>query len=417
MITVFGLGFVGLTTAVGFADKGYKVFGIDKDEDRKNILKAGRIPFAEIGLDKALERNLNKRFFVCENTNQAIKESEYIFFCVGTPYGENGQADLKYLYSAVEDAINTVKSLNDDRFRILIIKSTIPPSTTKEKIFKFIESHGLKVGEDIGLANNPEFLREGFCWEDFMNPDRIVIGTEEDRTKHMLEDLYKPFNAPVFTVNYNTGEFIKYLSNTLLATLISYSNEMSLIADKIGEIDVAKSFRILHMDKRLNGSKIASYIYPGCGYGGYCLPKDTSAIYALVKNKGFDPMILKNVMDTNEKMSEFICKKISEKAGKKDKIGILGLSFKPNSDDVRDTPAAKIIRELKNSGYENIYAYDPIAISEFKKYYPDVKINYVELYDEIIDKCDIFVIVTAWDEFKNIRNLTDKPVIDGRYML
>ncbi len=417
MITVFGLGFVGLTTAVGFADKGYKVFGIDTDENRKNILKSGKIPFAEAGLDKALERNLNKSFFICENINQAVKESEYIFFCVGTPYGENGQADLKYLYSAVENAIKAMKSINDGKFRVLIIKSTIPPSTTTEKIFPFIESHGLKVGKDVGLANNPEFLREGFCWEDFTNPDRIVIGTEEDRTKHMLESLYKPFNAPIFTVNYNTGEFIKYLSNTLLATLISYSNEMSLIADKIGEIDVANSFRILHMDKRLSGSKIASYIYPGCGYGGYCLPKDTNAIYALTKNKGFDPLILKNVIETNDKISDFICRKVMEKANKNDRIGILGLSFKPNSDDVRDTPAIKIIRNLKKNGYENICAYDPIAIQEFKKHYPDVNVDYLNSYKDIINESKLLVIVTAWNEFKNIRSLTDKPVIDGRYML
>ncbi|MGC9219668.1 MAG: UDP binding domain-containing protein, partial [Athalassotoga sp.] len=205
--------------------------------------------------------------------------------------------------------------------------------------------------------------------------------------------------------------------NTLLATLISYSNEMSLIADKIGEIDVANSFRILHMDKRLSGSKIASYIYPGCGYGGYCLPKDTNAIYALTKNKGFDPLILKNVIETNDKITDFICRKVMEKANKDDRIGILGLSFKPNSDDVRDTPAIKIIRDLKKHGYENICAYDPIAIQEFKNYYPDVDVDYLNSYKDIINESKVLVIVTAWNEFKNIRNLTDKPVIDGRYML
>ena len=281
VITVFGLGFVGLTTAVGFAEKGIKVYGIDVNEERTAVIREGRLPFFEPGLDEALVRNLNKTFFVTENVMQAVAESDCIYYCVGTPYGEGGQADLTYLYSAVE---STLSGIQDEKFRVLVTKSTIPPSTTKEKIVPFVEEKGFQVGRQIGIANNPEFLREGYCWDDFMNADRIVLGISDSRSEEILRRLYAGFDIPVFAVSLNTGEFIKYLSNTLLATLISYSNEMSVMADTVGDIDVAGAFRILHMDKRWGGCSMTSYVYPGCGYGGYCLPKDTNAIVLPTSN-------------------------------------------------------------------------------------------------------------------------------------
>ena len=412
VVTVFGLGFVGLTTALGFADKSIKVYGVDVDADKINILKSAKLPFFEPGLDKALERNLNNNFIITDNLEKAIEESDCVYYCVGTPYGEGGHADLTYLFSAID---TTLENINDKKFRVLVTKSTIPPTTTAEKIIPYIESNGFSVGKDLGVANNPEFLREGHCWDDFVNSDRIVLGVCDDKSKNILKELYSTFTCPIFTVSLNTGEFIKYLSNTLLATLISFSNEMSIIADTFRDINVSEAFKILHLDKRLVNSGIASYIYPGCGYGGYCLPKDTNAIYSLSESKGFKAKILGNVIKTNDNIGDFIFDKITRNIEKSDAIGILGLSFKPASSDVRDTPAAKIIKLLIEEGYNNITAYDPIANDEFKKFY-NFDIEYKSSKEEVIELADEIVILTAWDEFRDLKNC-NKKIVDCRYML
>jgi UDPglucose 6-dehydrogenase len=413
MVTVFGLGFVGLTTALGFADLGYKVYGVDVDEKRKNTLRKGKIPFFEPYMEDILKEQLNKNFYVTDDIEEAIKNSEYVFYCVGTPYGEMGSADLTYLFSAIDTTFDAIK---DEKFRVLVTKSTIPPSTTAEKIYPYVKSKG-KIADNIGVANNPEFLREGYCWKDFVEADRIVLGCNDEKSREMLVALYKPMGIPVECVAHSTGEFIKYLSNTLLATLISYSNEMAQVADSIGGIEIAEAFKILHMDKRWNNCNMTSYVYPGCGYGGYCLPKDTSALYSKAKAKGFEPKILKNVIDTNNNISKVIAKKITNGLNKDQAIGVLGLSFKPESDDVRDTPAAKIIKAMIEDGYKNIYAYDPIAIKEFKEKYPDIVINYCQNAKEVYDDSDIIAVVTAWEEFKNIKQYGNKKIIDCRYML
>ena len=413
VVTVFGLGFVGLTTAVGFSQKGVKVYGYDVDQPRMETIEAGKLPFFEPGLDEALAYNLNRTFFPTRDMEAAVRESDCVYYCVGTPYGEEGQADLTYLYGAIE---STLKCIDDDKFRVLVTKSTIPPSTTQEKIIPFVEKLGVSVGKQIGIANNPEFLREGHCWDDFMNADRIVVGVSDERSENLLRELYSSFSIPFYAVSLNTGEFIKYLSNTLLATLISYANEMSMIADTVGNIDIAEAFRILHMDKRWGGCDMASYAYPGCGYGGYCLPKDTNAMYALSKNKGYDAQILKHVISTNDRMPEFMAGKITRNIEKGCKIGILGLSFKPESDDVRDTPAAKVIRKLIEEGYTNILAYDPIAIGEFQKHY-GFDIAYSKEMATVLEEADILVILTAWKEFKKVPKLTEKEIVDCRYML
>ncbi len=418
VITVFGLGFVGLTSALGFCEYGHIVYGVEVNEKRLATIKGGKLPFLEPGVDTALERHLNKNFFPISPTDleEAISESDCVYYCVGTPYGKDGQADLKYLYGAID---MTLEQIKDSKFRVLVTKSTIPPSTTETKVIPYIESKGKKVGMDLGVANNPEFLREGHCWDDFMNADRIVLGVSDKKSEAKLRELYATVKEPVFCVSLNTGEFIKYLSNTLLATLISYSNEMSVAADAIGHIDVAQAFRILHMDKRWGGCMMASYVYPGCGYGGYCLPKDTNAFYAVTKTAGFDGKILKNVIDTNDNMPAFIANRIAKAVeNKKDiKLGVLGLSFKPGSDDCRDTPCAKIVRQLNSMGFKNLIGYDPVAIEEFRNLYTDLEIEYSYSYDDILSNADVFVITTAWPEFKNLHSKTEKAIIDCRYML
>lgn len=417
VITVFGLGFVGLTTALGFSEYGHTVYGVEVDQKRLSVIQSGKLPFLEPGLDTALERHLNNRFHPVsiESLQEALAQSDCVYYCVGTPYGKDGQADLTYLLGAMEQTLN---SINDTRFRVLVTKSTIPPSTCSKKIIPFLEAKGIKVGGNYGVANNPEFLREGHCWDDFMNADRIVLGVSDSKSDTILRSIYAGQPMPIYCVSLNTGEFIKYLSNTLLATLISYSNEMSVIADTIGGIDVATAFRILHLDKRWGGCTMSSYAYPGCGYGGYCLPKDTNALYAVSKSAGFDAQILKNVIRINDRMPEFIAKRIMESVGndKNVKIGILGLSFKPESDDVRDAPSAKVIAQLLKTGYQNISAYDPVANDEFSSHY-DLDITYYSTYKEIVESSDVLVITTAWDEFKDIRICTDKTVVDCRFML
>lgn len=415
MVTVVGLGFVGLTTALGFAEYGHKVYGIEINEKRMATIQYGKLPFLEPGLDKALERHLGTNFIPTNDWETAVANSKCVYYCVGTPYGEDGQADLTYLYSAIGQ---TLQAIHDDRFRVLVTKSTIPPSTTEKRIIPFLEERGVKVPGQMGVANNPEFLREGHCWEDFTHADRIVLGVSDERSEAMLRGLYEKEKAPVYCVSLNTGEFIKYLSNTSLACLISYANEMSMAADAIGGIDTAEAFRILHMDKRWQTGGIRAYFYPGCGYGGYCLPKDTNAFYARAKDHGFDGQILKQVISLNEEMPEVTVRRIIRTAGE-DKavcIGILGLSFNPGSDDVRDTPSAKIIRALNEKGYRNIVAYDPVAMEEFARHY-HLACRFADTYEALLEEAGTVAITTAWPQFADVQTRTDVPVVDCRYML
>ncbi|WP_018887613.1 UDP-glucose dehydrogenase family protein [Paenibacillus massiliensis] len=413
-ITVFGLGFVGLTTALAFAEKGHTVHGYDVNVQRTELLNSGKLPFVEPGLDDALLRHINNKFSITTDVITSVKESDFIFLCVGTPQGENGEADLKYIFSAI-DTFSPI--LNDSKYRTVVIKSTIPPSTTAERIVPYFSSKDLLPGKEFSIANNPEFLREGKCWEDMMNADRIVCGVADSRGEEMLKSLYRSFDSPFFGVSLNTGEYIKYLSNTLLATMISYANEMSKVADAIGGIQIKEAFEILHMDRRWGGASMASYVYPGCGYGGYCLPKDTQAMYAKSLSKGYAPEILKHVIEVNDTMPEFMVDRIMKVAKETDSIGILGLSFKPGSDDVRDSSSAKIIKSLMASNYKNINVFDPVANKAFASEY-DLSINYYDTLDEICTESTVLVLVTAWDEFAAVnKKYPLKTFVDCRYYL
>ncbi|HEX2578826.1 MAG TPA: UDP-glucose/GDP-mannose dehydrogenase family protein [Rhabdochlamydiaceae bacterium] len=419
MITVIGLGFVGLTTALGFSSKNFKVFGIDSDKNKTALLKNKKIPFFEAGMEELLVHHLDKKFIITDSLKESIKSSQIIFLCVGTPCDNNGDADLKYIYSAIDDILRYW-----NEYKVLVIKSTVPPSTTHTKIKSYLEARNVSVGKEIGLVCNPEFLREGTALDDFMHPDRIVIGTDpgDDKVAEWMQLIYKSFNAPLHFVSLNTAEFIKYLSNSMLATMISYANEMSMIADEIGGIDVRRAFNILHEDRRWYGepAPMAKYVYPGCGFGGYCLPKDTQAMLSIAKDRYQNPnSLLSATLGVNRLIKKHsVAKILTHASDKKTKIGILGLSFKPNSDDVRDTPAAHIISGLIEKGYANISAYDPLANQGFQKHYPDLVIDYVDSLNEIMAINDILVIVTACDEFKNLKHveaIEKKCLVDLRY--
>jgi len=412
MVGIIGLGFVGLTTALGFASKGHRVSGFDVNEKRAKDIKQGVVPFHEPHLKEALKANLDKNFTVATSLREMMRQSEIIFFCVGTPSKKNGATDLSHLQKAIRDALACISK--GDR-KTFVIKSSIPPSTTKARILPLIE----KSGKMVGLANNPEFLREGFAWNDFIEPDRIIIGADDKKTGEIVAALYKPFHVRMFIVSSTTAEFVKYLSNTLLAAMISFSNEMSLIANAIGGVELSKAFKILHLDKRWfgNPANMATYAFPGCGFGGYCLPKDAKGLYAEARAHGYDAKLIKEVVGVNAKIKTHVVNDIAKRAKKEDRIAILGLSFKPNSDDVRESPAYDIIAGLLKKGYRTLIAYDPLAMENFKEMYA-LPITYAADLDEATANADLLVILTAWEEFRKSKDkLLKKNVLDYRYML
>lgn len=417
-VAVFGLGFVGLTTAVGLAkkcvDNSIKIIGYEIESSKCQMLQNNQIPFFEEGLNQALKEVQGKNLTLTHDIKLALKDTKVIFYCIGTPMDQDGSADLSHILSALKTFAQNITLC--EKKPILVVKSTIPPSSSSEVFIPFLESLGLQKEKDFVLANNPEFLREGFAYDDFMNPDRILIGSQDSQTINELENLYKPFKAPIVFTNLNTAEFIKYLSNTTLSMMISYANEMSMIAQTIGDIDIPKAFKTLHTDKRFYGNPaiIVSYLYPGMGFGGYCLPKDTLALNKKAQDKGYKADILQNIIRVNEKILDFYLAKIKQETNESDRIAVLGLSFKPLSDDVRDSKSFSLIQKLISSGFKHIAAYDPIAIESFKETYA-LEIDYFYDLDNILKDSDVFIIATAWDEFKNIP-IKGKKVYNLRYI-
>lgn len=423
-IGIFGLGFVGLTTAVGFATKfkdcNVEVVGYEIDKIKAEKLSNGIVPFFETGLDTAFKEALTNNLRITTDINKVLESANVLIYCIGTPTKNDGNANISHLLNALENTINRIHKCS--KTPILLIKSTVPPSTTKEIFSPFIErllmQKGLKLGIDCIIANNPEFLREGFAYDDFINPDRIVIGTEGNLGIETLQYLYSKFNAPLYFTNLNTAEFIKYLSNTTLSLNISFANEMSMIAQSIGDIDIINSFKILHTDKRFSlGTQragIVNYLYPGMGFGGYCLPKDTLALYKKAQEKGYEAKMLQRILDINNEILEFYTNKIKNEVDKNESIGILGLSFKPKSDDVRDSKSAELIKRLIQLGFNNIYAYDPVANHIFGQYY-NFNIHLLDTIDNIMQQCNTIIIATAWEEFKSISH-SNKKIYNLRFI-
>ncbi len=414
MIGVVGLGFVGVTTALGFSDLGFSTVGYDIVETKRKLLSSGNIPFYEPGLKDALQRNLNKTFFLVDSIQELIDRSDIIFICVGTPQKDDGSADISQIRSVIKDTMTS--NLSQSR-KLILIKSTVPPKTTVS-MQEFAKELVKKNETKVIIGTNPEFLREGHAWEDFVNPDRIVVGMDPDSYfMDKIKEIYSKFNSSLIFTSPNTAEFLKYLSNTLLSTLVSFSNEMSIIANRLGDIDISTAFQLLHLDKRFYGSPalITSYLFPGCGYGGYCLPKDTAAIYALSKINGFEAPILKGNLQVNENIMKLLLDKFfKRKYDKTISIGILGLSFKPDSDDVRESPARRCIFELEDCGYHNINCYDPLAMDNFKTAFPEFKISYSDDPQILLKSSKVIFILTAWNEFRHL-DFQDKDVFDFRY--
>ncbi|HTR41912.1 MAG TPA: nucleotide sugar dehydrogenase [Pseudomonadales bacterium] len=415
-VAVIGLGFVGLTTALGFARKGFMVRGFDAAERIQKSLRAGKLLFHEPHLPEELQASLGKKFFICDSLTEAVADADVIFYCVGTPQSDEGKADVTFLQRAITD---TLKALPRGRKPVLVIKSTVPPGTTAREIVPLFAKAGRKIGRDIGLANNPEFLREGIAWEDFIGPDRVVIGAADDLSFNPVAKLYQPFNTQVCRVTPSTAEFIKSVSNALLSTLISFSNEASMIADQIGDINVKAAFQALHLDRRWSGApaKMTSYLFPGCGFGGYCLPKDIAALKYAAQKAGAEADVLNAVMRANGNIAKHFVQKIIRATKPQTRIGVLGLSFKPGSDDVRETPAGRIIELLLKAGRKKIAAFDPMSNESYRRAY-NHPIEYVEDLKKLVAGSDTLVVLTAWPEFRAAKKLfAGKPVFDGRYCL
>lgn len=411
VITVIGMGFVGMTAAVGFAAKGHQVYGVEKNDARRNCIENGELPFFEPKMKEYLVQTLNRNLHIQKEQKGAVEHSECVFYCVGTPIGENGGADFSFLNAAIKE---TLSLLTDSSGITLVVKSTVPPGTLRDRIWPLVCQYGLVPGKDVELANNPEFLREGRCWDDFINADRLVIGAFTNRGYAQVARVYENFTAPVERVNPTTAEFIKYLSNTMLATMISYSNEMANAADRIQGIEIGRAFRILHKDRRWEKNLMSAYVYPGCGYGGYCLPKDTQAMCFAGMQAGAQMPILKATIQTNQEMPEIICERLLKESIQGETIGILGLAFKPFTDDVRDTPAASIIACMRRRGVTSIIAYDPLAEEAFLESYPELEVTCPGSLEAVIESCDRMAIVTAWPEFEAL-SCRDN-VWDFRYM-
>ncbi|WP_175060114.1 UDP-glucose/GDP-mannose dehydrogenase family protein [Thermococcus sp. 2319x1] len=408
-VSVVGSGYVGLVTGMGFVKLGNEVIFVDIDYKKIHAINNAQPPIYEEGLEELMKKFKGK-YHATDDYREAILNSEVTFIAVGTPSREDGSIDLTYVKQASREIGKALKEKKD--YHVIVVKSTVLPGTTEEVVKPLLEEYsGKKAFKDFGLAMNPEFLREGVALKDFLNPDRIVIGVQDEKTKKVLEELYRPINAPKLITNIKTAEMIKYASNAFLAAKISFANEIGNICKKLG-IDSWKVFEGVGLDHRIS----PHFFRTGIGWGGSCFPKDTRALIKKAEELGEDPMILKAVVEVNErqplKLIELLKKHVPELRGKT--IGVLGLAFKPDTDDVRETRAYIVIKALLEEG-ASVIAYDPKAMENFRKFYPDVggRVEYASSGEEVLERTEVLLIVTEWKEFEEL-DYSGKIVIDGR---
>ena len=392
-IGVIGMGYVGLVTAACFAEFGVFVTCIDKDKKRIRSLKEGFIPFFEPGLGEFVQRNIKQgRLTFSTDIAEAVRSSLVIFIAVGTPPRGDGTADLKY----VEEVAKEIAS-NLNGYRVIVTKSTVPVGTG-DRIRKIVSKHR-KEQVDFDIVSNPEFLREGSAIEDFMRPNRVVIGANNAQAISIMKDLYKPLyliETPFVIASIESAELIKYASNSFLAMKISFINEIANLCEKVGA-DVHMVAKGMGLDQRIN----PKFLHPGPGYGGSCLPKDTLALLKMAEEHGVDLGIIDATIRANERQQDSMTKKIKDAMGplKGKTIAILGLSFKPNTDDVREAPSLNIIKQLLKEKAK-IRAYDPVSMKSTQSILPDI--TYCkDPYDAVKD-ANALVIVTEWNQFRSL---------------
>jgi len=407
-ITIVGSGYVGLTTGACLSELGNDVICVDIDEEKIKKLNSDIMPIYEPGVEELAKRNRKeKRLVFTTDLKDAIKQSEIIFICVGTPPKENGDADLSY----VENVARTIADVMDS-YKLIVDKSTVPVQTG-EKVARTIKSYNRhKVEFDV--ISNPEFLREGSAVNDFMHPDRIVIGCESEKAKDIMGKLYAPLKSPILYTDIKSAEIIKHASNSFLATKISFINAVANICELAGA-DVEKVAEGMGMDKRIG----RQFLNAGIGYGGFCFPKDAEAFIRIAEKLGYDFRLLKATQEINQLQKEHFVKKI-EKAlwvVKSKNIGVLGLAFKPNTDDMRFAPSVDIIKALQKEGAK-IKAYDPEAMEKSKHILENVE--YCDNPYDAAKDADALLILTEWNEFKELDMNKIKSlmrhhlVLDGR---
>lgn len=416
-IAVVGTGYVGLVSGACFADVGIDVTCVDIDQKKIENLKNGIMPIYEPGLEEIVHRNYKSgRLHFSTDLGEAIQGAEVAFIAVGTPPGEDGSADLKYVL-AVADEIG--RKMTD--YIVVATKSTVPV-TTGEKVRLAIQGALEKRDSSLpfAVASNPEFLKEGAAVEDFLKPDRIVIGVDDDRAEEIMQRLYKPFQLSgdrIIYMDIPSAEMTKYAANAMLATKISFMNDIANLCELVGA-DANMVRKGIGTDPRI-GNK---FIYPGVGYGGSCFPKDVKAIIKTAKQYGYNLRVLQSVEDVNEDQKHVLAAKVKAHFGEDlsgKTFAIWGLSFKPNTDDMREAPAAVIIDELREAGAK-VKAYDPVAMEEAKAHYIFDKVTYCkDAYEALVD-ADALLLVTEWSEFRIPswdvvgKLLKSKVVFDGR---
>lgn len=430
-ISIIGTGYVGLVSGVCLAEKGHDVTCVDNDQEKVEKINRGKSPIYEEGLDELLLKNIGVRLKTTTDLESAVAQTDLTLIAVGTPF-DGDEIDLQFVRQVAREIGTAIK--NKHGYHVVVVKSTVVPGTTDDVVLPLLEEFsGRKAGEDFGVGMNPEFLREGTAINDFMNPDRIVLGGIDDRSRAMLGQVYDMFpNVDILRVNNKTAEMIKYTSNSLLATLISFSNEIGNLCKSLGGIDAIDVMNGVHLDQRVspileNGQRIipgiTTYLEAGCGFGGSCFPKDVKALIAHGEKAGQSMRLLNSVIKVNlaqpYHLLQYLYKYYPDLKGIR--VAVLGLAFKPGTDDMRESPAIPIIQKLIVTGAV-VTAFDPIAMEEAKKVFGENTISYHNSIEETVKDAQAILLLTRWDEFKLLpevlKKLQTSPVIvDGRRML
>lgn len=424
-ISIIGTGYVGLVTGACLADKGHQVTCVDIDPKRVAALNRAEAPIFEAGLEELLRRHVGKTLHATSDLAAAVRETELTLIAVGTPFN-GSEIDLSFVLGASRQIGEALKQKAD--YHVVVVKSTVVPGTTERHVLPALETaSGKKAGRDFGVGMNPEFLSEGEAVHDFMFPDRIVLGGIDERTIAVLAEVYRPFgDAPRLQTNPRTAEMIKYASNALLATLISFTNELANLGAAIGGIDTVEVMRGVHQSMYFRSRNqeglppITSFLKAGCGFGGSCLPKDVSALIAHGRRAGAATRLLEAVIQTNLEQPARTVALLQKHWPSLNgvRVAVLGLSFKPETSDVRESPAFPILGELLKAG-ARIKAYDPVAMEEAKRAFPGGGVQYGASLEETLQDVDAVVVVTPWKEFDGVpallRSRQPAPVfVDGR---
>jgi UDPglucose 6-dehydrogenase/GDP-mannose 6-dehydrogenase len=408
-ISIIGTGYVGLVTGACLAEKGHQVTCVDINPERVAALNRAESPIFEAGLEELLRKHVGKALTATTDLNAAVLGTDLTLIAVGTPF--NGkEIDLTAVLGATKQIGAALKQKSG--YHVVVVKSTVVPGTTDQHVLPALElSSGKKAGKDFGVGMNPEFLSEGEAVNDFLFPDRIVLGGTDARATDVLEELYRPFGpeVPRLRTNTRTAEMIKYASNSLLATLISFSNELANLGSALGGIDTVEVMRGVHLSMYFRSRNkeglppITSFLKAGCGFGGSCLPKDVSALIAHGNKNATSMRMLESVIRINEEQPKRTVALLRKHwpSLKGVRVTVLGLSFKPETSDVRESPAFPIMRELLDCGAV-VKAFDPVAKHEAQRAFRETKVNYCDTLDAALADTDAVVVVTPWKEFRDV---------------